>query len=232
VFGTTPAARAEIRRLNALHRDIRGTVPGNGSYEARDPELALWVHATLVDATMVTADAWLAPLTRDARARAYAESVPVGRAFGIPESRLPADIDAFDAYLAGMLGPGGPVEPGPVARELAGAILRPPPGPAVRTLAGALEGRVPPWLVETVTTAGDRVPPAAVSWLMWPAVGLLPPSIRAGYGLRHGPLERAVSAWLVTSWRTWNPILPVTFRQMPQALAADRRLAADRAQHD
>ena len=43
----------------------------------------------------------------------YAESLPVGRAFGIPEDQLPADIDAFDAYLAGMLAPGGPVRPGP-----------------------------------------------------------------------------------------------------------------------
>ena len=44
VYGTTAVARAEIRRLNALHRAVVG--PG---YSARDPELALWVHATLID---------------------------------------------------------------------------------------------------------------------------------------------------------------------------------------
>ncbi len=74
VYGTTPVARAEIRRLNALHREITG--PG---YAARDPELALWVHATLVDSTMAVADAWLEPigprpagrvLCRDAAGRA------------------------------------------------------------------------------------------------------------------------------------------------------------------
>src|SRR4029077_8097333 len=53
VYGSTAAARAEIRRLNTLHRGITG--PG---YAARDPELALWVHATLVDSTMAVADAW------------------------------------------------------------------------------------------------------------------------------------------------------------------------------
>jgi uncharacterized protein (DUF2236 family) len=48
VYGTTSAARAEIRRLNTLHRGIVG--PG---YAARDPALALWVHATLIDSTIV-----------------------------------------------------------------------------------------------------------------------------------------------------------------------------------
>lgn len=226
VFGTTPEAHGEIRRLNALHRDIRGTLPEGGTYEARDPGLALWVHATLLDSSMATADAWLAPLDRAARARAYAESIPLGRAFGIPADLLPADIDAFDAYLGGMLGPDGPVRPGPIARELARAILRPPLGPAVRTLVGALPGRVPPSVAKAVGALGDRVPPLAVSWLMWPAIGLLPPSVREGYGLRTGPLERAVSAWLVTSWRAWNAALPPSIRQMPRALAADRRVAA------
>jgi hypothetical protein len=52
--------------------------------------------------------------------------------------------------------------------------------------------------------------------------------IRDAYGLRWGPVERAVSAWLVAGWRAWRPILPATFRQMPQALAADRRLGVAR----
>ena len=226
VFGTTQEARAEVRRLNALHRAVRGALPNGGTYDARDPGLALWVHATLIDSNLATADAWLAPLGRDARARAYAESLPIGRVFGIPEDRLPADIDAFDAYVAGMLGPGGPVRPGSVARELAATILRPPLGPAVRTLVDGLTGLVPAPLAAGIRALGDRVPPGAGAWLLWPAIGLLPPSVRDGYGLRHGPLEQAVSAWLVTSWKAWSAVLPPSICQMPQAVAADRRVAA------
>jgi uncharacterized protein (DUF2236 family) len=55
-------------------------------------------------------------------------------------------------------------------------------------------------------------------------VGLLPVSVRDDYGLAWGPRERVVSAWLVAGWRAWRPILPRSFRQMPQALAADRRM--------
>ena len=225
VYGTTAEAQAEIRRLNALHGSVRGSLPSGGTYDARDPELALWVHATLIDSTLATAGAWLSPLDGGARARGYEESRPVGRAFGIPDRLLPADIDAFDAYVDTMLGSGGPVRPDPLARELAAVILRPPPGPALRTMAGALAPWLPwPSLVDGIAAAGDQVPPAAVAWLMWPSIGLLPPPIREAYGLHWGALERAVAAWLVTGWRGWSATLPASVRQMPQALAADRRV--------
>ncbi len=207
VYGTATAARAEIRRLNGLHRTITGP-----TYRARDPELALWVHATLVDSTIIVADRWLRPLSRQRRARYYAETLPIGRAFGIPSELLPPDIDAFEAYVAGAIGPDGPVQVGDVARELADAVLHPPLGPVVPALAG-----VPGW---------------AYAWTLWPAIGLLPSIVREGYGLGWGPLERAVSAWLVASWRAWRPVLPAGFRQMPQALAADRRLGARGAGND
>ena len=228
VYGTTAEARAEIRRLNALHGGVRGSIPGGGEYDARDPELALWVHATLVDSTLATAGAWLAPLAADARARAYEESRPVGRALGIPDRRLPADIEAFDAYVTGMLGPDGPVRPGPLARELAAVVLHPPPGPAIRTLADWLAARLPLPMVEGITAVADRVPPAAVSWLMWPSLGLLPATVREAYGLSWSALEQAVAAWLVAAWRAWSAVLPASVRQMPQALAADRRIGGAR----
>jgi uncharacterized protein (DUF2236 family) len=203
VYGTGTAARAEIRRLNALHATITGP-----TYRARDPELSLWVHATLVDSTIVAADRWLEPLTRERRARYYAETVPIGRSFGIPADLLPVDLDAFEVYVRDAIGPGGPVRVGPLARELADIVLHPPLGPIVPALAG-----LPAW---------------TYSWTLWPAVGLLPPSVRAGYELPWGLLERAVAGWLVETWRLWRPILPAGFRQMPQAVAADRRIASGR----
>ena len=204
IYGSAPAARAEIRRLNALHRGITG--PG---YAARDPELSLWVHATLVDSTIAANDAWLGPLERDRAAAYYEETRPIGRAFGIPDALLPADLDAFDAYVAGMLAPDGPVRVGPLARELAGTILRPP-------LPGVL--------------ARIGVPPAAYAWTLWPSIGLLPPAVRDAYGLPWDARHRVVADWLVAGWRAWRPLLPDSFRQMPQALAADRRVREGQSQ--
>lgn len=200
IYGSSAAALAEIGRLDALHRRVVG--PG---YTARDPALSLWVHATLVDSTMVAYDAWIEPLSRDRGARFYAETLPLGRAFGIPEASLPGDLEAFEAYLDAQLAADGPVHPGDIARELAEAILHPP-------LPGVL-GLLP-------------VPPRVYDWTLWPALGLLPSAVREAYGFAWGPRERWVSRWLVAGWRTWRPVLPTGFRQMPQALAADRRVGA------
>ena len=199
IYGSTPVARAEIRRLNGLHRPIRGD-----GYDARDPALSMWVHATLVDSTIVVNDAWAGPVSRDDAARFYEETKPIARAFGVPERDLPVDLDAFEAYLAEQTALGGPVQVGETARDLAEAILHPP-------LPGVL--------------ARATIPSRLYDWTLWPSLALLPPPIREAYRLPWGPVERAVSSWLVTTWRAWNPILPPAFRQMPQALAADRRMA-------
>jgi uncharacterized protein (DUF2236 family) len=199
IYGSTPAARDEIRRLNALHRAITGQ-----GYDARDPALSMWVHATLVDSTIVANDAWAGPVSRDDASRFYHETKPIARAFGVPPRLLPRDLDAFETYVADQLRPGGPVVVGDTARDLAESILHPP-------LPGVL-GRI-------------GVHPGLYDWAMWPSLALLPPAIRDAYGFRWGPFERGVASWLVRAWRAWNPLLPASFRQMPQALAADRRLA-------
>lgn len=214
VYGTSNEAHAEIRRLNQFHRGISGQVrgPDAGSfgetYTARDPELSLWVHATLIDATLVLNERWIGPLSHGERAAFYDETRPIARAFGIPDPLVPADIDAFDAYVVEMIGPAGPVQVGPVARELAVTILRPPLAPLHPRLAG--------------------IPASLYAWTMWPAIDLLPGPIRAGYGLPWGLRQRAASAWLQRGYRAWRPLLPVGFRTIPWAIAADARLASRR----
>jgi uncharacterized protein (DUF2236 family) len=204
IYGPTADARAEIARLNRLHRTISG--PG---YRARDPELSMWVHATLIDATLVTHDRWIAPLSHAQRAAFYAETRPIARAFGVPDASLPASIGDFDGYLAQMIAPDGPVQVGPTARDLAGSILRPPLGPLHPALAG--------------------IPAGLYGWVFLPAIDLLPGRIRAGYELRWGLPERAISAWLTAGFRAWRPLLPIGFRTMPWALEADARVLAGAA---
>jgi uncharacterized protein (DUF2236 family) len=211
VYGSTAAARAEIRRLNALHRGIVG--PG---YAARDPHLSLWVHATLVESTIAVFDAWLEPLPAARREAYYAETRPIARAFGVPEANFPPDLASFERYVAEMLGPAGPVHVSPVARELAGVVLRPPLAPLATLLPGP---------TGLTAAALRRVPTVAYAWTLWPSVGLLPASVREDYSLPWGIVERSVSAWLVAGWRGWRPLLPAGFRQMAKAQAADRRVA-------
>ena len=66
VYGSGSAAHGEIQRLNRMHAGIVGA-----GYSARDPELSLWVHATLVDSTLVANERWIGKLSPERRERAY-----------------------------------------------------------------------------------------------------------------------------------------------------------------
>lgn len=235
VYASGPAASAEIRRLNRLHVAIAGPVTDEAaaarfgpSYAARDPELSLWVHATLVWATLHTVGRWLGPIPRERAARFYAETLVVGRGFGVPASRLPADLEAFESYIADMLGPAGTVHPTAVSRDLAWAILHPPLAPVVER--GPIAARL--GAARSVVAPALRLAPrSALTPFLVPATGLLPGGLRAELGLPWGPSERALSLWLTTMWRAWRPAFPEGVRWFPQALAADRRVARrDRTQ--
>ena len=229
VYGSPSVARGEIARLNGLHRRVAGPVRDldagalGSAYAARDPELTLWVHATLVDSTLATIAAWLGPLPMWRRARFYAETLVAGRLFGIPDRLLPPDIEAFDAYVEAMLAPLGPVHPTTTARELAGLILRPPLAPLAER--GGVSERLGA-AAPAVAALLRRVPAGAVDWLFVPAIGLLPPATRVAYGLPWGPRERLIDTWLVAAWRLWLPVLPARVRWFPQATAALDRTGA------
>jgi uncharacterized protein (DUF2236 family) len=222
VYGTVDDARTEIGRLNALHRSIAGPTRDpdarerfGDSYRARDPGLSLWVHATLVESTIAGYDAWVEPLSRDRRARFYAETRPTGRAFGIPDDLLPRDLSAFEEYMTRMLAPDGPIHPTATARELVGHVLRPTLAP--------LADHLPEPAATVARPALAAVPKLTHAWTLWPSIGLLPAGLRNEYGLSWGTRERVVSSWLVAAWRRWVPLLPPAFRSMPLALDAERR---------
>jgi uncharacterized protein (DUF2236 family) len=204
VYGDTKAARRELRRLNRLHRSVQGPVVdptaqslAGMTYQARDPRLSLWVHFTLIDSTMAAYDAWIEPLGVARRAAFYAETVPIGLAFGIPASILPADYRAFEAYGRDMLRTDGPIQVTDTARSLVPTILHPPLGP---------------------------LPPPLYDWVLWPGLALLPDRIRAAYGIPAGAGRAAVGTWLSEGFRFWGHVLPGPLRWMPQARAADRRV--------
>jgi uncharacterized protein (DUF2236 family) len=175
----------------------------------------MWVHATLIDSTIVANDAWIEPMSVDRRATFYAETRPIGRALGVSEAALPRDFESFETYVAEMLSPAGPIKVSAVARELGQTVLQPSLGP--------LAGMLP--FPSVTRPLLNGLPAAAYAWTLWPAVGLLPAGIREAYGLPWGIRERLVAGWVLALWRAWRPVLPEGFRQMPQALAADRRMA-------
>lgn len=153
VFGERETALAAARAVNQVHARVRGE-----DYRALDPELLLWVHATLVDSALVTYQAFVQRLTPAERDNFYQESKLAGELLGIPRDRFPVSLSDFDRYLQDMIA-GGEVRVTPRAQELARLVLRPRlrlvPGPVMIPL-------------EVVTT------------------GLLPTTLRNDYGLAWG----------------------------------------------
>jgi uncharacterized protein (DUF2236 family) len=199
VFGDRQTAHDAARGLNEVHGRVRGTLaeatahfPAGTPYDARDPALLLWVHATLVDAALVTYECFVAPLDVPARAGFYEDSKIVARLLGVPDEELPPTPAAFAAYVRETIA--GPVlEITPTARRLADAVLH-PPLPLVPRLAGDLGSVV--------------------------ALALLPEPIRARYGfVWDWKRDRAWSAVRTIVQRAL-PLLPEVLRVMPHARAA------------
>ena len=154
VFGDRETAEAAARAVNRVHGRVRGE-----GYRALDPDLLLWVHATLVDSALVTYETFVQRLEQHEREAFYQESKVLGELLRIPRASFPERLSGFRSYMESMLD-AGPVRVSEQARSLGRLVLRPRlpllPGPAM----------IP---FEVITA------------------GLLPPTLRSQYGLPWGP---------------------------------------------
>lgn len=157
VFGDQATAEAAARSVNRVHGRVRGE-----DYHALDPDLLLWVHATLVDSALLTYETFVQPLDADEREAFYQESKVMGELLRVPRARFPPRLRDFEAYLTRMV-EGGPILVSEQARALGKLVLR----PRLRLLPG------PAMIPFEVITAG-----------------LLPGALREQYGLAWGVAQR------------------------------------------
>ena len=196
VFGSTLRAERALDRINAVHGLVNGEVPESGvRYDALDPSLLLWVHATLVDTAIRVYDRLIAPLT-SAEAEAYhREARQVAVRLGVPEAAVPVTLVDLRAEMARMVA-SGEVSVSATARGLAQSVLYPS-----RTL-----------------------PRVAWDAAHLVSMSVMPAPIRRGYGIGwSGARERGVER-LASAGRRIVPLLPAALRFVPAARAAERRL--------
>jgi uncharacterized protein (DUF2236 family) len=191
VFGPRPEAMQAVRAINARHRTVRG--PG---YSATDPELLLWVHATLVYSAIRGYRALVGPLTDAEADQYYQDTKEIGVLLGISREMYPGRLEALEAYLYGMID-SGEVAVGADAQRMADVVLHP-------------EFR--------------GVPRMAFAPLGVITAGLLPPALREGYGLKWGRAQRAAFAACRAGLPLLVAIAPRPVRLLPPARDAYRRL--------
>jgi len=205
VFGDARTAESALRRLNGVHASVTGPVSdpsaamvtGADAYRALDPELLLWVQVTLIVTSIRAYARWVGPLAREDLEAFWSEARSVGVRMGIPLRVSPADWSTLTAYWARMLAPDGPIQVTDTARLLAPMLVRPP------------LPLTPGW---------------AVDLLALPGLALLPKRIRDAYGIEWSARRGHAAGAIGRGVRLWTAAVPDTWRSMPQARAADRRV--------
>jgi len=195
----TYGARAEAQRaaeaVRTVHSRVQGKTdvqlgpfPPGTPYSASDPALMLWVHATLVEASLTVYQRFVRALSSEDQERYYREMALVARLFGTPASVIPPSLPEFHDYFAAEIA-GETVAVTAPAREVAAVILDAPLPAPMRLLLPA----------HRLATAG-----------------LLPPRLRHEYGLRWGPLRELVLPFAARSLRlATTPALIAASRLTP-----------------
>jgi uncharacterized protein (DUF2236 family) len=183
LFGTEEEASRVARHVRAIHANVTG--PG---YRADDPELQVWVNATLFDTAIMLYQRVFGPLSGYDAEACYQQYSVLATAIGCPPTAWPASRVAFAEYWADMI---ATLRVGDVARRTADELFRP--------------GNYPIALR------------AALPFNRFASVGLLPDRIRAGYGYRWTERQERVLGRAFALAAAAYPRLPVVIRHAPKS---------------
>jgi uncharacterized protein (DUF2236 family) len=123
-LGDRAAAERAAARVRRIHEHVRGTDPVTGRpYAASDPALLLWVHAVLVESTIVACQLFGTPLTPQDSDRYVTEMAVAAELVGVPAALVPANMAALRRYLSSVQ---NELRCTPAAADAAAFLLNPP----------------------------------------------------------------------------------------------------------
>ena len=193
-FGSTLKARRAAQTINRLHRHVHGTLPMDAGaysrgcrYDARNPELLLWVHATLVDTLLLTYMLFVGPLSVEEQDQYYQESKAIARLLGLQPGDMPGSVNDLKRYVDDMVN-SNRLAATPQARELAQQVLFPPA----------------PFVIRPLMHLNFQI-----------TCALLPQPVREIYGLEWDDMRQ--KAFDVSTWgmRTVITRMPMSLRELP-----------------
>lgn len=198
-FGTEREAAEAAARINRVHREIHGLDEVTGlPYDAMDPDLLLWVHACLIDSSLLFERLTVGRLDDAGRERFHREQMAAAELLGLDRDLIPPTVPALRAYIDRTIASGA-IRVTEGARRVGELIRRPP--------------REVPW--------------RPVLWqIAWWAFATLPSPLRGQYGVRWNPLRELRLRGSLAGTRLLRPALPERYRLVVPARLAVRRLAA------
>lgn len=109
-FADVETALEAAMIIRKMHTWVTGTIgesvgefEAEDPYAASDPDLLLWVHATLIDQTLTAYETFVEELTDAEKEQYYQEAKTFGRLFGIPLERYPETLEEFWEYYESEL---------------------------------------------------------------------------------------------------------------------------------
>lgn len=193
-FGTTTTAKDAARTINQLHNHVHGSLPLTAGvhkhgtrYDAHDPRLLLWVHATLIDTILLMYSLFIGPLRHEEEETYYQESKNMARLLGLTEQDMPKTVDDLRHYVY-ETAHSNILAATPQARQIAQQVLF-PPIPEVFTPLMHIH--------REITNA------------------LLPEPVRTLYGMDWGPKRQVAFDLFTATMRQVLPRLPAELRVLP-----------------
>lgn len=122
-IGDPAESKRAVNAMNLAHDGVEGQMPDGSVYDAADPELRLWVLATLIATVLAVEETYVGEFDERDRRRYYTESLEVARVLGVGEA--PSSLDDFRSYVDARV---GRLEVTNEAREIAHHVLHPGPG--------------------------------------------------------------------------------------------------------
>jgi uncharacterized protein (DUF2236 family) len=196
-FGTRDQAIGVARHLHGRHAAIHGILPqtigpfpGGSAYQANEVAALRWVHASLLDTSIIVHDLVLPPLTTEERERFYTESRLAAALFGIPQDSLPEHWSDFVAYREAMVS-SDVLTVSKTAREMALQVVAPQDGMGPPRWYRDLTAHLLPGRLREAFGLGygedeRRRAKRVISWVQW-VYPMLPGSVRF-----VGPYHEAV----------------------------------------
>ena len=207
-FGDLETALCAARALHRMHAGIQGQLrcpagrfAAGAHYQANEAHALFWVHATLVETTVMLYALTVGPLSTEEKAAYYQESKRTVCLFGIPDDLVPPDWNSFLDYNRNMWA-SDTLCVGDAARTTADGLFR------IRKMPST-------WLVTRPARCVTGV--------------LLPPRFRKAYGLlAPSPAQRQQHARYMRWTRKTFARLPDHLRFAPPYLEALQRLEGRR----
>ena len=97
-LGDPSDADRALGEMARAHRGVEGTMPDGSTYHAGDPELRLWVMATLIATVLEVEARYVGEFDESDRSRYYEESLEVANVLGVGQP--PPDLSAFRRYMS------------------------------------------------------------------------------------------------------------------------------------